>query len=384
MRSKTRTNRLPVLLWMALWIFYCPVSLLAQNSYSFFESSERNQPDSTGNFYIAVDNVNFFKNNEYKSPVVEGYTLTGAWLRPKAVYYPDRKLRLEFGGNVLKYNGRDDYHHLAPWFSAIYFPAPNLSVTLGNLNNDHLHGLIEPVADNESFITNKPENGLQVNYDHRWMMADLWIDWQKMILTGDPFQEKFVFGARTEFYLHQSETTNLSMPLSFTGQHLGGEIDQSDATVKTYSAITAGISGQHFTGSPKISELGASLHYAVSTYPEENLLPAKSGHGIYFRSYMNSRWGKLSAAYWHSKNFYTPLGHPLFQNASSVNNQASEKNGLLDLQYSLDQKIFGATHFGFVFDYYYDTIRARASNSAALFLIVNLDFLTSKKKIGSE
>ncbi len=379
MPGKIRRNCLPVLFLMALWTFNNPISLLAQNSYSFFESAESNQSDSTGNFYIAVDNASFFKNNEYKSPVVEGYTLTGAWIRPKAVYYPDPKLRLELGGSVLKYIGRDDYHHLDPWFSAVYLPTPDLSVTLGNLNNDHLHGLIEPVADNESFITNKPENGLQVKYDHRWLMADLWIDWQKMILTGDPFQEKFIFGARTEIYLHQSATTNLSIPISFTGQHLGGEIDQSDATVKTHTAFTAGISGQHLTGSHKISELGASLHYAVSTYPEESILSTRSGNGFYFRSYMGSRWGKLSASFWHSKNFYTPLGHPLFQNASSVNNQASEKNGLLDLQYSLDRKIFGATHFGFVFDYYYDTIREKTSNSAALFLIVNLGILTRKK-----
>ena len=66
-------------------LLFISLQAIGQNEYLFFKYYEPFRPDSTGKFYLAVDNANFFKNNEYLKEIAKGYTLTGAWLRPKAV-----------------------------------------------------------------------------------------------------------------------------------------------------------------------------------------------------------------------------------------------------------------------------------------------------------
>ena len=87
-------------------LFLLFANLFAQEGSGIFVSDEPFAPQKTGNLFLAVDNLNFFKNNEYKSKYVDGYTLTGAWIRPKLIYYPDKKFRFEIGGQILGYTGR--------------------------------------------------------------------------------------------------------------------------------------------------------------------------------------------------------------------------------------------------------------------------------------
>src|ERR1035437_4658103 len=217
------------------------IQAIGQNDYRFFKYYEPFKPDSTGNFYLAVDNVNFFKNNEYKGDLATGYTLTGAWLRPKLVFYPDKKLRMEIGGNVLKYNGRDEYYNLLPWFNVHYQPTEKISVILGNLNSDQNHNLPEFLADPERFLTASPEAGLQSKYNSKRFNADLWIDWQQFIQKGDPFKERFAFGAVTNWKIFENNNSSLSFPFAFYGLHQGGEIDSAPGLAKSFISVTPGL-----------------------------------------------------------------------------------------------------------------------------------------------
>ena len=58
-------------------LIFAGLQATAQNEYRLFKSYEPFKPDSTGNFYFAVDNVNFFKNNENKLERSIDYTITG-------------------------------------------------------------------------------------------------------------------------------------------------------------------------------------------------------------------------------------------------------------------------------------------------------------------
>ena len=79
-------------LFLFLIMILTGVQATGQNEYNLLKFYEPFKPDSTGTFYIAVDNANFFKNNENKLMRSADYTITGAFFRPKAVYYPDPKL----------------------------------------------------------------------------------------------------------------------------------------------------------------------------------------------------------------------------------------------------------------------------------------------------
>ena len=362
-------------------LFLGSLSVMGQNEYNLFKYYEPFTPDSTGNFYFAVDNANFFKNNEYKKEIATGYTLTGAWLRPKVVYYPDKKLRMEFGAHVLKYNGRDDYFHLSPWFNVHYQPTEKLSVIIGNLDADENHLLPEPLFEPEIFYTAKPEVGIQTKYKSRFFTADLWIDWQQMIMHGDPYKERFVFGLRTNLVISDQNNTLLSFPFTFYGMHVGGEIDTAPGLAKSFISITPGLSFKKTVSGHFVNDWEINSSYSLSSYPKDDIVFKQSkGWGFYANGTINTRFGGLTAAYWHGHLFYTPQGGIIFQNYPGSGTSWITDNKLINLKYHYEYQIIKDTYFGFVFDYYYDTIRKQTMNSEGLYMIVNLGIITRRMK----
>lgn len=352
-----------------------------QNEYTFFKFYEPYRPDSTTKLFFGIDNVNFFKNNEYKSDFATGYTLTGAWLRPKMVLYLDKKLRMELGGHVLKYNGRDEYYHLSPWFNVHYQPTEKISVILGNLNSNFNHKLPEPIADSEMFLTSRPESGLQAIYNSTNLTVDFWIDWQQFILNGDPFKERFAFGTVTNYKMFENNNTSLALPVSFYGLHEGGEIDNAPGLAKSNISLTSGLSFNRKLSNKTLKNWSFNTHYSVSTYPKDNTTFKKSnGWGIYANSTIDTQFGGLTLAYWLGHLFYTPQGGHIYQNLSISGTELITKNELFNLKYHYCHEIIPDTYFGFVFDYYYDIIKKETMNSAGLYLVINFGVLLHKKK----
>jgi hypothetical protein len=350
----------------------------SQEGSGIFVSDEPFTPQKTGNLFLAVDNLNFFKNNEYKSKYVVGYTLTGAWIRPKLLFYPDRKFRFELGGQFLAYNGRDEYKAY-PWFAAVYQPKKNLSIRMGSLNDDRNHGLIEPVMDKEHYMAGQPEAGIQTKYRNNRISADLWIDWQRMIFKGDPFKERFVFGVVTETTLVDANNLKLTLPLTFNGLHQGGEIDTDPGLATTHIAVSEGIKLTKKIEGAFLKSWFAESYLLQSTYPKgETALPSENGTAVYFLTGITSGYGKVSAGYWQGNRFFTPLGMPLFQNTALNQSYAIDQNRLWTLSYLYNRKIFDQSRFGFVFDMYYDPFTQKLSNSAALCLMINFPVLFRK------
>ena len=353
----------------------------SQDGSGVFISDEPMNTKSTGNLSLAINNLNFFKNNEYKSKYIDGYTITGTWIRPKLLFYPDKKFRIELGAQVLYYNGREDYK-LYPWFAAVYQPVRHLSFRMGSLNYDQNHGLIEPVMDREHYITDKPEAGIQVKFKNEKVLADMWIDWQQMIFRGDPFKERFVFGVVSEITLFDTDYLRLSLPVSFNGLHEGGEFDTAPGLAQTHIAISEGLKLNKGLENKLFKSWFLESHLLQSTYPqEETPLPDRNGSAVYFLAGVTSGYGNLAAGYWQGSRFFTPLGMPLFQNAALNQPVAIDQNRLVTASYHYDRKIFGQSRFGFLFDMFYNPSTQKLSNSAALYLMINFSVLFRKSAI---
>jgi hypothetical protein len=332
-----------------------------------------------GKLFITVDNLSFFKDSEYKSEYVDGLTLTGLWLRPKLLYYPDNKLRLELGAQVLAYNGYEKYK-IFPWFSALYMPVKGLSLRMGNLNQDLNHGLAEPMQYSEVFLNEKPEAGIQAKFVNHWLKTDIWIDWQKMIFAGDPYREEFVFGASAEFTVVEKEGKKLTLPLAFNGLHEGGEIDSSPDPAQTHVVVSEGIRYEYQSDSPLIKSGRLEGSFLQSIYPmHETGLPGNSGYAFFIQTAMNTDYGTFGTSYWQSRNFFTPLGMPLFQNGIIGNSITLRNNYLFIFSYRYNRNIFDRSKFGFTSDLFYNPSLNKLSTSAGLFLMVNLSFLCLKK-----
>ncbi len=78
---KERGRLLLLILLSLFWI-----NGFSQNAYTFFESYQPFELNAKGKLDFVFDNATFFKNNEYKGNIADGYTLTGAWIRPKLAY----------------------------------------------------------------------------------------------------------------------------------------------------------------------------------------------------------------------------------------------------------------------------------------------------------
>lgn len=333
---------------------------------------------AVGKLMVEINNLNFFKDNEFKSKYIDGYTLTGMWIRPKLLYYPDKKFRLELGGQVLAYNGREDYK-LYPWFSAVYMPTKRITFRMGNLNQDQNHGLAEPVMDSEHLYKDRPEAGIQIKFNHDRWNADLWIDWQKMIFKGDPYKERFVFGTAGSVTLFKNEKRRLSMPIVFNGLHEGGEIDAATGLAQTHIVVSEGVKYEYETGGALIKSGRLECSFLQSTYPQnETALPGKSGIGFFIQTAMNTDYGTFASGYWQGNRFFTPLGMPLYQNGAIGQVAAVDVNRLLVFSYRFDHKIFDQSRFGFVSDLFYNPSTRKISNGAALYLTVNLEFPVAK------
>lgn len=361
------------ILFVFLLLFFS-LSGKTQNSYTFFRYNDGYETQELGKISFALDNTNFFRNNEYSGPIATGYTLTGSWFRPKLIYFANEEVKMEFGGHVLKYNGREDYYHLTPWFAVSYKPSDKLCLTLGNLNADENHRLIEPVFDAEHFLTARPESGLQLNYHTKNIAADLWINWEQFILEGDPFQEKFSYGATIRQTVANSTNYTLQIPVTFFGTHQGGQIDTSDDRVRTFTSVTTGIEYHKTLQSTTWYGWGARNYYIMTTGPGDQTPFYDKGHGIYLSAYLETRMGSFTTAYWEGDQFYVPKGKPVFQSVSQrEGGENLENTRLIELKYHFDKTLFGNSHLGFMFDYYIDLEEEDMMNSVGLYFTINLN-----------
>ena len=69
-------------------------TLYAQIPDRVFKTDFRIDPEKKGELSVEIDNLSFFKDDEYTGSFMKGYTLPGLWLQAKAVYYPLEMLKL--------------------------------------------------------------------------------------------------------------------------------------------------------------------------------------------------------------------------------------------------------------------------------------------------
>ena len=81
----------------------------AQISGSTLSEKKEIRQDEKRKLYLDLDVLTFFKNNEYVSDVIKGYTLPGFWLRPKLEYNMLDNVKLELGAHMLHYWGATSY-----------------------------------------------------------------------------------------------------------------------------------------------------------------------------------------------------------------------------------------------------------------------------------
>lgn len=309
----------------------------AQIAEHVYKTDYRINPEKKGELSIEVDNISFFKDNEYTGSFIKGYTLPGFWLQAKAVYYPLDLLKVEAGIHLLRFWGTDgypnmayldiadwkgdSYHkgvHVLPWFRAQVALSDHVNIVLGDLYGGANHQLIEPLYNPELNLIADPEMGLQVLYHSSLMDLDAWVNWESFIFKQDVHKEAFTVGLSTRFKWNDPASRfHFYSPLQVLAQHRGGEID----TIKSNSVQTLingaiGIGGVWNTGYKVFKSLNVEVD-ALGYYQQAGQLwPFDTGYGLYARASANIHDFQIKTSYSKSHQFISMLGNPFYGTVS--------------------------------------------------------------------
>ncbi|MCC8133270.1 MAG: hypothetical protein LIP04_06575 [Tannerellaceae bacterium] len=318
----------------------------AQIPEQVFKSDSWIDPEKKGEFLVEIDNISFFKNNEYEGKIMKGYTLPGFWLQAKAVYYPLQNIKVEAGIYGLRYWGADRYPnygyqdiadwrsnkyqrgwHVLPYFRAQVALSDHVNIILGDLYGGANHHLIKPLYSPELNLTADPEMGLQLLYNSSPVDLDIWVDWQSFIFNNDTHQESFIVGLSSQVKFNSPESAwHVYMPVQGIAQHRGGEINDKESLIHTSSvqtfmngAVGAGLVWNANRGVLKKMELEVDLAGYYQQAGE--LWPWKKGTGFYTRVAADIQDFRVKTSYWICDEFVSVLGSPFYGAVSTKEEQ---------------------------------------------------------------
>lgn len=334
---KINLHHLFVALLIASTISYSDTAKSQINDLVFKQEFKIN-PEKKGELSFELDNISFFKDNEYSGPTHKGYSLPGLWMQPKFVFYPLSNIKLEAGAYLLKYWGAMQYptaayrdlprwngknyqngFHALPFFRAQIALSKHVDLILGNIYGGANHNLIEPLYNPEMNLTADPEAGLQLLYTSKPLDLDAWVNWDSFIFNDDVHQESFVFGLSTRVKLNKPESKfHAYIPLQLMFRHRGGEIDTiTTSSVQTWLNAAAGAGVTYNINCGILKRINLEVMGTYFGQQAGDVLPFEKGYGIYPQLTADIYDFRVKAAYWKCKDFIPFLGSPFYSAMST-------------------------------------------------------------------
>ena len=240
--------------FLAACLALCTLSAGAQDlAYRLAATPTAIDTAATRTLAFELDNISFFKDNEFNGQLQNGYSLPGLWVQPKLVWQPLDQIRLEAGLHALIFNGANKYpcyvyHDIGRW--------------KGNQYQRGAHVLpffrAQAQLKNLTFVLGDIYGGA----NHR-----VAVNWQSYIFEEDTHQEAFTVGLHQKITLNpqpstlnpEPSTLNLYIPLDILIQHRGGEQDATDMGVQTITNGGIGFGVQWNTGRRVLRTLTAEV-----------------------------------------------------------------------------------------------------------------------------
>ena len=351
--------------------------LMASFVFQLLQASPQEAPEAKApekSLWLEVDNLNFFRNNEYFTAWSKGYTLLGFHLTPTLNYKVGNKLTLKGGVHALRFSGKDRFKKVTPFFSLKYNFTPNLSLTMGSYKIKDHHRLVNPLFNEERILERYIENGLRFKYSNATIFATIWLDWDQFIYRNDPFREHFTAGGSFDVQFLQSNSDwQLSMPVQFMARHKGGQIDNSGLPIVTLVNYATGIKPAYRLRESFIDKIGMELLYlGYRDLSNKKTWFFSQGGAFFPKALIKSRQAGLSVGYWKSEGFYSPLGHPLFWNIPGEN--ISDKRKMITNSFNYHQKLMDGLEIEVKWDNYLNISNGNWNYTYALSLSFNENF----------
>ena len=358
----------------------------AQLNNKVFEDSLSIHSNDAQKLYLQLQNLNFVKNNEYFNDIIPGQTFFGYQLKPRLVYFPAKNVRVDVGMYVLRDFGKEQFTQVAPVFS-VKFQKKNTSLTLGTLQGNLGHRLIEPMYDFDRVLTNRLENGLQfLHKGRRWYM-DLWVDWQRAIDRGAPFQEEIFGGLHSQLSIIKKTSLEVKIPLQFTILHQGGQEAFIAKPILNTMNLATGLQ-IHFNFHTKAFLKSIKLdNYVLGSQAAEVTIGQPdfdNGRAFYGNLTFVTKWGDLMASLWLGDRFNSAQGGGLYRSTGVSDKTFTERNrDLLFIRYLRDISISKDVKFTIRAEPSYNFNSQKIEASIGLYVHFNPGFFLKKVQLTS-
>lgn len=403
---------LAIFLWMVGGMIVCN----AQIAEHVYRTDYHINPENDGALFFELDNISFFKNNEYAGSMMDGYTLPGLWVQPKLVYYPFENIKLEAGAHMLRFWGANRYpnyayqdiaewkgsqfqkgFHVLPFFRVQVALSEHVDVVLGSLYGGSNHHLIEPLYNPELNLSADPEAGLQLLYTSKHIDVDVWVNWESFIFKNDTHQEAFTFGLSSSVRFNAPDSRfHFYAPIQVLAQHRGGEIDTLvDNSVQTLMNAAVGVGCKWNTGHPVFKNVKLEVDAVGYSQQAGDIWPFDKGGGIFTQASADIYDFRVKAAYFTCHDFISMLGIPFYGTVSTSREGVVYNNpGLAYLGLEYSRQFGKGFALGIDVEYYHSiggkvlsldsqaSVKKAAdgSFSAGIYLRINPSFLLKRFK----
>jgi hypothetical protein len=347
-----------------------------------FNIGDKQLRDSSENILsFRFENSNFIKDNEFYSKLTNSGMYIGFFAKPTLEYYFTKNTKVNAGVFLLKYSGLDNFTQAIPIFSVQQKITKHLDLVMGSIYGNHYHQLDEPIYSIDNYFTNNVEYGAQFLYHSKYFDSDLWLNWEKYIFVGDPYQEQFHMGWASTFK-YDINSLSISLPIQLYTSHKGGTIDSCpDPVISIFNGV-GGINFKYnFENNTSLSFEPSIYYYDVLTAPSSGPFAPKisNGEAYYFKLKFSSKYLDAFVGYWHARDFVAPRGEYLFQSISIKDPDYYQKyRKLIPLKVIFKYPINKYINLQLRTDDYYNVIDKVMDHSYSLFLIINQDFFISK------
>jgi hypothetical protein len=329
------------------------------------------------------ENKSFLKNNEYFNVLNEGYTLIGFQAKPALVYHPGATTRLEAGASLLKYAGRDGIYKAEPLFRFQYQPAPCFQMILGSIYGGANHGLVEPIYQWERDLTHPVENGLQFLLNSNQIKADIWLEWEKFIEPGDPFQEELSVGSSIAWKLSPGEHDfTIYLPFQSLISHHGGQDLSVDLPLQTIANYATGIRTSWLTGSNQLKQINFDFWYmGYNDLSPQKLQKYSHGFALYPKTEIKYTNFILQAGFYHGEKFMAIDGEPIFHSATiPYNGNFFTDQNLITLKLIYQKQIERGISIGTYYETYINAKSGHNDYTYGVHLLLNRTFFIAQIK----
>ena len=357
-----------------LLVAFFSINSNCQSFSDFF--TDTSKTDSLNTLILDIENVNFFKNNEYFNPYVEGYTLIGYWLKPQVVFNAGERLSFNAGFHAQKYSGVDGFSQFRPLFSVRFLTGKNSKLVFGNLNSSLQHNLTDYLLNQEYYLTQNCQSGLEFIYQGSAFKTDTWIDWRQFIFKDSPFPEILLFGSSNSLQLFKKPKSSLFLQLSAVASHVGGQIDASSTNVQTIINSQSGFDYFIKTERQFLNSMRLFSHY----YTSLDQSPTKSlkylyGYGINSGLEFSSDYFDIRFEHWFGEYYFSKFGNQMFNSMNIEFPRITEdKRAFVNTHLFLKYTRVKFMRIGLGVNLFYDLYNQHLDYSMGFYLKTDLKF----------